>query len=347
MMLVDAERLLGSMQRCRVIVLGDLMLDEYLWGEISRISPEAPVPVMRLCRSEHALGGAANVARNLASLGASISAIGVVGADASCRFLRTQFDSLNIEHEGVIVDSARPTTRKTRLMSVEHNQQVFRFDDETSDDISSVTEDELLDAVDKRIRSAHVVICSDYLKGVLTSRILSQVADSAGRYGIPLITAPKDVHADKYASATVLMPNYREFARLVGHRGNGNATQWMEVGASMLLDHYHFGALLVTRGSAGMTLFEKPNGTLVRQDIPAMELSVYDVTGAGDTAISAFALALGAGASRMDAARIANIAAAIVVGKRGTACVTREELLKHLHAAHRIPASISVGAGQI
>jgi D-beta-D-heptose 7-phosphate kinase/D-beta-D-heptose 1-phosphate adenosyltransferase len=323
------------------------MLDEYLWGEISRISPEAPVPVMRLVRSEHSLGGAANVARNTASLGARVSALGVIGADSSGKALLAEFDRLVIDREGVLIDSARPTTRKTRLMSIEHRQQVFRLDEESTSAISASTEDQILRILSQRICSAHAVICSDYLKGTLTNRILGEVAELAHRFNVPLVTAPKDLHADKYSSACVLMPNYREFARLVGQRRNGDSSDWMERGARMLLERNHFKALLVTRGSAGMTLFEKPNGTLLRQDIPAVGQSVYDVTGAGDTAISVFALALAAGASRTQAACVANIAAGIVVGKRGTAWVTREELLVRAQEGLGLPVSVPVAAGQI
>jgi D-beta-D-heptose 7-phosphate kinase/D-beta-D-heptose 1-phosphate adenosyltransferase len=316
------------MQRCHVIVLGDLMLDEYLWGEISRISPEAPVPVMHLSRSEHTLGGAANVASNARSLGARVSAFGIVGADSGGKMLLAQLDRLNIEHEGVFFDPARPTTRKTRLMSIEHSQQVFRLDEESTTVIPTPIEEQLISALGDGIRSARVLICSDYLKGVLTKRVLSEAALLARRTGVALVTAPKDLNVDKYASASILVPNYQEFERLVGYHRNGDGgAEWMEPGASMLLERHGFEALLVTRGSAGMTLFERPAGSLLRHDIPAIGQSVYDVTGAGDTVIAVFALALAAGANRATAARFANIAAGIVVGKRGTACVTPGEFL--------------------
>jgi rfaE bifunctional protein kinase chain/domain len=324
---IRAKKLLENMRHCNIVVLGDLMLDEYLWGEIGRISPEAPVPVMHLCRSEHGLGGAANVARNAASLGARVSAIGLVGEDIAGEALLGHLDRLQIERDGVLVDSVRPTTRKSRLMSLEHNQQVFRLDEEVTEDIPESTEERILASLEEHIPLAHAVICSDYLKGLLTNRVLASAAALARRHGVALITAPKDIHPEKYASASVLMPNYKEFARLMGHPRNGDASEWMTPAARILLEHHHLEALLVTRGCEGMTLFEKPNGHLLRHDIPSVTQSVYDVTGAGDTAISVFALAIAVGAPRVEAASLANLAAGIVVGKRGTACVTPKEIL--------------------
>src|SRR5580692_9971240 len=242
------------------------MLDEYLWGEIARISPEAPVPVMHLHRTERSLGGAANVARNLASLGAAVSAVGVVGGDNAATALIEELDRAGINREGVLLEPSRVTTRKCRLMSLEHRQQVFRFDEETTDDISPATEDRLLVLVRERLSTAQAVICSDYLKGVLTKTVLQETATAARKQGIPLVTAPKDASAGKYAGASVLMPNLREFARLAGHRMNGNATVWIDQAAWSLSEAYKFSTLLVTRGPDGMTLFERQNGNLMRQD---------------------------------------------------------------------------------
>jgi D-beta-D-heptose 7-phosphate kinase/D-beta-D-heptose 1-phosphate adenosyltransferase len=324
------ESLLRAMARCHVVVVGDLMLDEYYWGEILRISPEAPVPVMHLRHVEQSLGGGANVARNTASLGARVSVIGVIGADRGGAAVIADFDRLGIDLQGVLIEATRPTTRKCRLMSLEHSQQVFRFDEEDAHEIPLATEDRLLALLRDRVSGAHAVVCSDYLKGVLTERVLREAASLARQKGIPLIVAPKDTRPEKYAGATVLMPNLREFARLTTHRENGEATKWMERAASRLLDTHHFSALLVTRGRDGMTLFEKANGELQWEDIASVTQSVYDVTGAGDTALSVFALGVAAGAGRSQAARLANIAAGIVVGKRGTVCVAPRELLERM-----------------
>lgn len=339
---MDADVLLRGMAQCRVIVVGDLMLDEYLWGEIGRISPEAPVPVMHLGRLEHALGGAANVARNAAALGARVSAIGVIGADRDGALLVEELGRAGIDHEGVLVERTRPTTRKCRLMSIEHNQQVFRFDEESAEELTPAIEERLLSILLERISKAQAVICSDYLKGVLTARVLRETAALAGRSRVPLITAPKDVKPEKYAGASVLMPNLREFARLAGCAMNGNPS-WMESAASGLFEAHGFSALLVTRGRDGMTLFERESGHLRREDICSATQSVYDVTGAGDTALSAFGTALAAGASRSQAAYLANVAAGIVVGKRGTAFVKPEEILERLSGAG-LSAAVHAGS---
>jgi D-beta-D-heptose 7-phosphate kinase/D-beta-D-heptose 1-phosphate adenosyltransferase len=188
-------------------------------------------------------------------------------------------------------------------------------------------EKRLLALVREQVATAQVVICSDYLKGVLTKGILQETAAIACKYEIPLVTAPKDTRPEKYAGASVLMPNLHEFARLAGHRANGNETVWIDQAAWSLSEAYKFPTLLVTRGPDGMTLFERQNGNLMRQDISSSMHSVYDVTGAGDTALGVFALAIATGVERIQAAHIANVAAGIVVGKRGTACVTMEEIL--------------------
>jgi len=328
--LAEIEAILARMPACRVLVVGDQMLDEYLHGEIGRISPEAPVPVMHLQRSESRLGGASNVARNVAALGAHVSVFGVVGADRAGEALCGHFDELRIERAGISVCAKRPTTRKTRLMSIEHNQQVFRFDDEVTDEIAAEQEDVLLESVAEAIPEADAVICSDYLKGVLTRRVLREVADLGRRHSVPVITAPKDAEPDKYARASVLLPNFREFSRLVHHRKNGHSNGWIDPAALALIEEHEFEALLVTRGKEGMTLFERVSGELSREDIPAVSQAVFDVTGAGDTSLAVFALCLAAGATRSQAAQLANVAAGIVVGKRSTACVSVTELLQRV-----------------
>ena len=344
--IAETEAILRRAANCRAIVVGDLMLDEYLWGEIARISPEAPVPVMHLHRAERSPGGAANVARNLASLGAMVTAIGVVGGDASAISLVEELDRAGINREGVLVEPTRVTTRKCRLMSLEHRQQVFRWDEEVTDDISPATEDRLLALVRGRLSTAQVVICSDYLKGVLTKRVLQETAAAARKQGIPLVTAPKDTSPGKYAGASVLMPNLREFAHLAGYQMNGNATAWIDQAAWSLSEEHKFSTLLVTRGSDGMTLFERENGNLRRQDISSFSRSVYDVTGAGDTALGVFALGLAVGATRSQAAQLANVAAGIVVGKRGTTCATVEEILERIagNLLKTVPAVLTVGS---
>lgn len=306
------------------------MLDEYLYGEIGRISPEAPVPVMHLHRSESRLGGASNVARNVSALGARVSVFGLAGADLAGEALCGHLDTLRIDRAGVVVCAKRPTTRKTRLMSIEHNQQVFRFDEEVTDEITAEHEDVLLNSLAGAVTRADAIICSDYLKGVLTRRLLREVAELGRRFSIPVITAPKDADPEKYARASVLLPNLREFSRLVNHRKNGNGSGWIDPAALSLVEQHQFDALLVTRGKEGMTLFERVSGALSREDIPTVSQAVFDVTGAGDTSLAVFALCLAAGATRSQAAQLANVAAGIVVGKRGTACVTAEDIQERI-----------------
>ena len=326
----EVEAILARMAACRILVVGDQMLDEYLHGEIGRISPEAPVPVMHLQRSESRLGGASNVARNVAALNAHVSVFGVVGADGAGEALCSHLDELRIDREGLAVCGKRPTTRKTRLVSVEHNQQVFRFDEEVTDEISAEQENTLLRSIAEAISEADAIICSDYLKGVLTRGVLREVAKLGRKHAIPVITAPKDTEPEKYARASVLLPNFREFTRLVHHRKNGNGNGWIDPAALSLIEEHEFDALLVTRGKEGMILFERASGALSREDIPAVSQAVFDVTGAGDTCIAVFALCLAAGATRSQAARLANVAAGIVVSKRGTALVEQAELLERM-----------------
>jgi rfaE bifunctional protein kinase chain/domain len=328
-----------------VIIVGDLILDEYFWGEIERISPEAPVPVLHLRRAEHVLGGAANVARNLASLGALVNAVGVVGTDTAGTALLDSLDEAGIDRESVLFEAGRPTTRKCRLMSSEHSQQVFRFDVEVTDEIPAAVEERLLAAVEEHIGAADAVVCSDYRKGVLTPRVLREITAMARERGIALVTAPKDTKAEKYAGATVLMPNLREFAELAGERMGPDAAIWLDRAAERLLGEHDFAALLVTRGREGMTLFEQTARGVRRADIASGARSVYDVTGAGDTALAMFALCLAAGATRSQAARLANVTAGIVVGKRGTACVTVEEILERIvEPGKDLPAPAHAGA---
>jgi rfaE bifunctional protein kinase chain/domain len=335
------------MASCRVLVVGDLMLDEYFWGEIERISPEAPVPVLLLRRAEHLLGGAANVARNVAFMGAQVRALGLVGRDTTATTLLNALDEAGIDREYVLLEAGRPTTRKCRLMSMEHSQQVFRFDVEVTEEIPADIEDQLLTTLREQIGSADAVICSDYRKGVLTPRVLREIAAMARQQGIAQITAPKDTNAEKYAGATVLMPNLREFAVLAGERMGTDISMWLERAATRLLGEYGFEALLVTRGRDGMTLFEQTAGGTSREDIASITQSVYDVTGAGDTALGVFGLCVAAGAPRGLAAQLANLAAGIVVGKRGTACVTVDEILERIAKPVKdldLPAEAHAGA---
>ena len=326
MSLDEVSILLSRFSQCTLMVVGDLMIDEYLWGHIERISPEAPVPVLTLARRDHTLGGAGNVAKNLRSLGAGVVALGIVGTDEAGACIFEELDNLGVDREGVIEEPDRPSTRKSRLMSLEHGQQVFRYDQETPTPISPEIEDRLLRQLHRKMNGVMGVICSDYLKGVLTKRVLQTSIRCARDHGLPVIIGPKDSDVDKYRGATALIPNLRELEQLAGMKvkGAGDLSQ-----AAQLLAHQAENeSLLVTRGPAGMSLFEWDQCGMRQIDIPAVARSVYDVTGAGDTVTSVFTLAIACGATHEYAARLSNLAAGLVVQKRGTASLTPDELLE-------------------
>jgi D-beta-D-heptose 7-phosphate kinase / D-beta-D-heptose 1-phosphate adenosyltransferase len=323
--------ILDSFSDRSLLVVGDLMLDEYLWGHIERISPEAPVPVLNLIRRECALGGAGNVMRNLSSLGAAVVAAGVVGEDSTGRQILELLDVMGADADAVVTDPQRKSTRKARLMSLEHGQQVFRLDEETAQEIWGEVEDRLIERIQTKAEEVQAIVCSDYQKGLLTPRVLDAAFDAARRQRIPAIVGPKDTNAAKYRGAAILMPNTKELAQLVGTRVNGH--DWLTDAAHRLVEMLGLQALVVTRGRDGMCLFEARETGLQRVDVPTVAQSVYDVTGAGDTAIAVFALAFASGADCVSAARLANQAAGIVVGKRGTASITVEEIRTRLPEA--------------
>jgi D-beta-D-heptose 7-phosphate kinase/D-beta-D-heptose 1-phosphate adenosyltransferase len=332
---------LQSLSHCRIAVIGDLMLDEYLWGHIERISPEAPVPILNVKRHDSTLGGAGNVAENLRALGVQVAAFGVVGCDETGERLRALLAEHGADARGVIQDAHRESTRKVRMMSLEHGQQVFRLDQESTSDVSVQIEDRLVGMVRETLPEIQVILFSDYLKGVLTERLLKLVFAAAGERKIPCIVAPKDSKSEKYRGATVLVPNARELAQLLGTRVDGD--DWLNDSATRLMDKLDLEALVVTRGGEGMSLFERQEGTLCRTDVPTTARSVYDVTGAGDTAIAVFGACLATGSTLETAVRLANLAAGIKVGKRGTACVSAKELIDSIPEDFPEPARRRTG----
>ncbi len=322
--MTDSLNHLPAFDRCRIAVIGDLMLDEYLWGHIERISPEAPVPILNVIRRESMLGGAGNVVENLRCLGVKVTTFGLVGHDDTGEQVRDLLKTRGADLTGVISDSNRRSTRKARLMSLEHGQQVFRLDEESIQPVFGEVEDRLVDLIRTETLGAQAIVCSDYLKGVLTERVLSAAFAAARQRDIPCIVGPKDSNSRKYQGASMLMPNTRELAQLAATPVGGD--EWLNDSAYRLLQRLGLEALIVTRGSEGMSLFENQGNTLRRVDIPTMARSVYDVTGAGDTAIATFAAAVASGSDCENAVRLANLAAGIKVGKRGTACVNLNEL---------------------
>jgi len=323
--LADYSRKFGESQ---ILVVGDLMVDEYLWGHIERISPEAPVPILKVVRTEATLGGAGNVVRNLRALGVGVKVCGLVGEDETGAEIRGLLGDLAVDTRGILCDPSRKSTRKVRLMSLEHGRQVFRMDEETAQDVSGHIEDQLITQIEKAALGARAILCSDYLKGVLTRRVLNFVLELARKNGIVSVVGPKDSNVQKYRGATILMANQRELAQLTQTVMDGNG--WLADSARRLVENLKVEAVVVTRGGEGMSLFETTAQGLRRVDIPTMAKSVYDVTGAGDTAISVLVAMLAARTSLSSAVYLANLAAGIKVGKRGTNTVTIYEIHQHL-----------------
>jgi D-beta-D-heptose 7-phosphate kinase/D-beta-D-heptose 1-phosphate adenosyltransferase len=302
------------------------MLDEYLWGHIERISPEAPVPILSVSRRTSTLGGAGNVAENLRHWGVEVTLVGVVGQDEPGRQVYDLLKAHGVNAKGVLTESSRKTTRKARLMSVEHGQQVFRLDEESTFTVKDKIENDLIDAIRNMDQNIQAIVCSDYLKGVFSEKVMAAVFEVARARSIRSIVAPKDSNAEKYRGASILMPNSTELRQMTSQRANANPETWLNDSARSLVEALSLEAALVTRGSEGMSLFEHSASGMRRVDIPTMARSVYDVTGAGDTAIAAFSVAVTSGADLGSAAQLANLSAGIKVGKRGTACVDLEEI---------------------
>jgi D-glycero-beta-D-manno-heptose-7-phosphate kinase len=307
---------LERFEAARIAVVGDLMLDEYVWGDVHRISPEAPVPVVRVRKRTHIPGGAANAAAGIVALGAGAQLVGVVGDDEAGRMLLASLDACGIGREGVIASNGRATTTKTRVIA--QNQQVVRTDVEELEPPDSRVDEELAAAVAKAADGASALVVSDYGKGAVSSRVAEAAIASSG--GGAVVVDPKGGNYSKYRGATVITPNVHELE--LATRVHITHDETLAEAAALLRAQLDGTALLVTRGADGMSLF----GDGKRVDIPADAHSVYDVTGAGDTVVAVLATALGAGAELEDAARLANRAAGIVVGKVGTATVELSEL---------------------
>jgi D-beta-D-heptose 7-phosphate kinase/D-beta-D-heptose 1-phosphate adenosyltransferase len=296
---------------------------------VARISPEAPVPVLAVAREEYTLGGAGNVAANLVALGARVTVAGVAGDDRHGRLLRQRFRDLGIDAEGVVVERERPTTRKTRIVAA--RQQVLRIDREISRPVGSGTVAAILRRIEDGIASAGAVLISDYGKGLLTRPLLAGLMAAARRRGKPVLVDPKGDDYRRYAGATLITPNRKEAAQAAGIAIVDEAS--LHRAAAILHERSGVDRLVVTCGPEGMVLFEK--GRMPRA-IRSEARQVFDVSGAGDTVIAVLGLALAAGADWIEAAGLANAAAGIVVGKVGTATVSRKELALAVEPAGRL-----------
>lgn len=313
------------MKRATVAVVGDMMLDRYIWGQVDRISPEAPVPVVNVERTNVRLGGAANVAWNIASLGPRVRLAGVVGRDQTGRELRKLLSSRMLMTDFIVSDGGRVTTEKIRVVA--HNQQVVRADFESGGELADRALARLRSAVRKAVEGSSAVVVSDYGKGVVSTAIMDAVRETADRVGAPILVDPKEGHFSLYRGAYIVTPNKKEAGGFYNIR-IGSEAELERVGSSLLED-LEAEALLVTRGEDGMTLFE--SGKRPRH-FPTRASEVYDVTGAGDTVISVLAAAIAAGAPIHQSIELANAGAGIVVRELGTAAVTPEELIEDFPA---------------
>jgi rfaE bifunctional protein kinase chain/domain len=317
--MTGASDLLSRLQGRTILVVGDVMLDHFLVGAVDRISPEAPVPVVRFDHESFRLGGAANVAHNAAALGARVHLVGTVGDDDAGGLVRADLKRLGIDSAGVVSDSQRRTTRKLRVVT-SRNQQVARIDYEDDREVHGGLEATIVSRIEQLSSSADAIVISDYLKGAVSRGVAAGAITAARRRGIPLLVDPKVPHIDYYAGATMITPNHHE-AEAVTHMRIRTSEEAIAA-ARRFRERAQCEGVLLTRGEHGMTLLAASD----EATLPAEAREVADVTGAGDTVIATMALALAAGASLLEAARLANRAASVVVGKFGPATVSIGEL---------------------
>jgi rfaE bifunctional protein kinase chain/domain len=308
-------QILERFPHTKVLIIGDVMLDRYWWGGVGRISPEAPVPVVRLNRTTLAAGGAANVAANVAGLEAVPILVGIVGIDSEAESIRRILEDSGVESKYLIGLADRPTTVKTRVIA--HSQQVARVDLESDAEIGSDIEDRLGDLLEMLVAEADSVVISDYAKGLLTDRLLAMVINLARAAGKSVLVDPKGKDYRKYAGATLITPNRREAAEAC--KLSETSSAMVETAGERLVGELDIDSLLITQGEEGMTLFQRDRDP---EHFPAAAREVYDVTGAGDTVIATLATAIGAGSDLKTATHIANFAAGIVVEQIGTTAIT-------------------------
>ncbi len=334
------KRIVKSLRGHRIGVVGDVMLDRYLWGTATRLSPEAAVPVVDFVEQSECLGGAGNVAENLTALGARVALFGVVGADEAGAAVRRCLAALDVSDKGVLADGARATTVKTRIIA--RHQQVVRVDREKRAPLAKEIEERLIRRIIAALRQLDALVVSDYDKGVVADALAERVLGACHRLGLPAFVKPKTSRLFSYRGATAIVCNAKEASFFVTRALADNES--VEGAGRALLAHFGCSAVVITRGEKGMSVFEDtaPRGwhipatsfevTYARVGLPGISREVtgrqvFDVTGAGDTVLATLALAVAAGASLPEAATLANLAAGVVVGKLGTASVSPAELL--------------------
>jgi len=315
------RELLAKFGRQRVLVLGDIMLDHYIWGKVERISAEAPVPVLEVQKEEFRLGGAANAALNVKSLGGEAILLGVTGRDSAAQDLKQLMECKGLATDGLIADPDRKTTLKTRIVAT--NQQIVRIDRETQIDLGNEARTALLDSLRRLLPNCQALIIEDYNKGVLTREVISGALELAKSLGIPVAVDPKHRNFRQYRGVDIFKPNFRELQDILDMEFESEDE--FQVAASQLRGEMQIKNLIVTRGSLGMYVFD---GGKQARHLPTAAREVFDVSGAGDTVISALTLAYVSGADIHLAAKVANHAAGVACGKVGTASVNPDELLK-------------------
>jgi len=341
---------ISTFDRCNILVVGDLMLDEYLWGEVDRISPEAPVQVVSIKKEDYTMGGAGNVVNNIVALGAKVSAAGVIGSGKNGQILLNKFKELGVDTAGIVQEPGRTTTKKTRIIA--SHQHVLRIDRETDKAISDPTLEKVTRFIEDKIAHVDVVLISDYGKGLITKTLLSGLILAAQKHKKVTIADPKGLDFSKYSGVSLLTPNKKEAALASGVEIVDEST--LVKAGNKILQTVALDKLLITCGKDGMVLFDQNEEPC---KVRTKARQVYDVSGAGDTVLSVFGLAIASGASFKDAMSIANTAAGIVVGKVGTATILRQELNARvvltngcfdlLHAGHIKLLSASKELGDI
>jgi D-beta-D-heptose 7-phosphate kinase/D-beta-D-heptose 1-phosphate adenosyltransferase len=325
---------------CHILVVGDLMIDEYLWGDVDRISPEAPVQVVAVRNEEFTLGGAGNVVANLLGLGAKVSVVAVAGTDGNSKTLLKKLGDLGIDTAGIIRERTRPTTKKTRIIA--DHQQVLRIDRETVHPVTTKTFEAVAKSAEAIMPTVDVVVISDYGKGLVTRQLIERLTVAAEKYGKITIADPKGLDFTKYNGTHLITPNKKEASLAAGIEIVDDATLF-EAGRR-ILQKTGVAKLVITCGKEGMACFESD---MQPQKISTQARQVYDVTGAGDTVVAVIALAIASGSSFMQAVMLANTAAGIVVGQVGTAAISKKELAAALNLIGDDVVSKQIGLGNL
>lgn len=351
---MNLKNVFTQIQNKKVMVIGDIIVDEYIWGDVNRISPEAPVPVFETTEERKGCGGAANVAQNIVSLGGEAQLIGVIGKDRDGEKLIQMLNHTGVGTTDISIDVQRPTSKKTRVivsaattdslqrnanslepMSLHQGHHLLRIDRESKQQISALIKERLMSAITSQIAESDAIIFADYDKGVVSAELIKAVVTDAKPYGIPIIVDPKQNNFWHYQGVTALTPNHKEAGAAL-QQEISDVSHLITVGEK-ILDQLSLKALLITREEEGMSLFKRDlDGTLEVDHLPPDSGEVTDVTGAGDTVVAVFTLSLAAQIDYHSAAQLANLAGGIVVGKMGCATVTPEELHQAIHALPEI-----------